>query len=128
MASSSINRVVISGNLTRDAEKRETSSGLAVLSFSVAVNERRKKGDDWEDYANFVDCVLFGSRADGLSKILKKGNRVCVEGKLRYTKWETEEGQKRNKLEVIVDEIVLFSAADKSKAAENGVYDDEIPF
>lgn len=128
MASSSINRVVISGNLTRDAEKRETSSGLAVLSFSVAVNERRKKGDDWEDYANFVDCVLFGSRADGLSKILKKGNRVCVEGKLRYTKWETEEGQKRNKLEVIVDEIVLFSAADKSKAAEQGAYDDEIPF
>lgn len=128
MASSSINRVVISGNLTRDAEKRETSSGLAVLSFSVAVNERRKKGEEWEDYANFVDCVLFGSRADGLSKILKKGNRVCVEGKLRYTKWETEEGQKRNKLEVIVDEIVLFSAADKSKAAENGVCDDEIPF
>ena len=124
----SINRVVISGNLTKDAEKRETSSGLAVLSFSVAVNERRKKGDEWEDYANFVDCVLFGTRADGLSKILKKGNRVCVEGHLRYSKWETEEGQKRSKLEVIVDEIVLFSSADKSKASEAGVYDDEIPF
>lgn len=124
----SINRVVISGNLTKDAEKRETSSGLSVLSFSVAVNERRKKGDDYVDYANFVDCVLFGTRADGLSKILKKGNRVCVEGHLRYSKWETEDGQKRSKLEVIVDEIVLFSAADKSKEAEAGVYDDEIPF
>ena len=128
----SINRVVITGNLTKDAELRKTSSDLPVLAFSLAVNERRKKGDEWVDYANFVDCVIFGTRAEGLSKILKKGGRIAVEGKLRYSTWETEEGQKRSKLEVIADEIVLFSAKDSAKdkkesGSEEGYYDD-LPF
>ena len=124
----SINRVVISGNLTHDPKKRETASGLPVLAFSVAVNERRKKGEEWVDYANYVDCTIFGKRAEGLSNILKKGHRVAVEGKLRYTTWETEEGQKRSKLEIIVDEIVLFTAKDKGEVEAKSVYDDDIPF
>ena len=125
----SINRVVITGNLTKDAELRKTSSNLPVLGFSLAVNERRKKGEEWVDYANFVDCVIFGTRAEGLSKILKKGGRIAVEGKLRYSTWETEEGQKRSKLEVIADEVVLFSAKDSAKKeASEDAYADEIPF
>ena len=123
----SINRVVLTGNLTRDSELRKTSTDMPVLSFGLAVNERRKKGEEWVDYANFVDCVIFGKRAEGLSKVLKKGGRIAVEGKLRYSTWETEEGQKRSKLEVITDEIVLFSAKDKKEDSEASYYDD-IPF
>ena len=92
----SINRVNISGNLTRDPEVRMTSGGTQVLSFGVAVNDRRRNPQtgEWEDYPNFVDCTMFGSRAE--------------EGKLRYSSWERD-GQRRSKLEVIVDEIEFMS-------------------
>ena len=102
----SINRVAISGNLTRDPEVRSTQSGMSILNFGMAVNDRRRNQQtgEWEDYANFVDCVLFGNRADWLSRDLHKGKKVYVEGKLRYSSWERE-GQRRSKLEVVVDEI-----------------------
>ena len=107
----SINRVIISGNLTRDPELRNTQSGMAVLSFGVAVNDRRKNPTtgEWEDYPNFVDCTLFGARANSLSQYLSKGTKVSIEGKLRWSQWERD-GQKRSKLEVIVDEIEFMSS------------------
>lgn len=106
----SINRISISGNLTRDPELRATPGGTAVMSFGVAVNDRRKNPQtgDWEDYPNFVDCVMFGTRAEKLSAFLSKGAKVAIDGKLRYSSWE-HEGQKRSKLEVIVDEIEFLS-------------------
>ena len=102
----SVNRVTISGNLTRDPEVRSTQSGMQILNFGMAVNDRRRNSatGEWEDYANFVDCVLFGARADWLSRDLHKGKKVFVEGKLRYSSWERD-GQRRSKLEVVVDEI-----------------------
>lgn len=107
----SINRVIISGNLTRDPELRSTQSGMAVLSFGVAVNDRRKNPTtgEWEDYPNFVDCTMFGARANSLSQYLSKGTKVSIEGKLRWSQWERD-GQKRSKLEVIVDEIEFMSS------------------
>ena len=106
----SINRVVISGNLTRDPEIRQSQSGMNILTFGVAVNDRRRNPQtgEWEDYANFVDCVLFGNRADYLSRTLHKGSKVVVEGKLRYSSWERE-GQRRSKLEVVVDDVDFIS-------------------
>ena len=148
----SINRVNISGNLTRDPELRATAGGTQVLSFGVAVNDRRRNPQtgDWEDYPNFVDCTMFGTRAEAVSRYLSKGAKVAVEGKLRYSSWERD-GQRRSKLEVIVDEIELMSMrAGASEAAEahraataparqassyarqavppEGVYDEDIPF
>ncbi len=107
----SINRVVISGNLTRDPELRSTASGTAVLGLGVAVNDRRRNAStgDWEDYPNYVDCTMFGARAQGISQYLTKGTKVCIEGKLRWSQWERD-GQKRSKLEVIVDEIEFMSS------------------
>ena len=106
----SINRVNISGNLTRDPELRATAGGTQVLSFGVAVNDRRKNPQtgDWEDYPNFVDCTRFGTRAEAVSRYLSKGTKVAIEGKLRYSSWERD-GQRRSKLEVIVDEIEFMS-------------------
>ena len=105
----SINRVVISGNLTRDALLRTTPSGTSVLNFGVAVNERRKNQQgEWADYPNFVDCTMFGKRAEAIQNYLKKGLKVAIEGRLHYSTWESN-GQKRSKLDVTVDEIEFMS-------------------
>ena len=106
----SINRVVVSGNLTRDVELRVTPGGTQVLGFGVAVNDRRRNQQtgEWEDYPNFIDCTMFGNRAEALSRILRKGMKVAIEGRLRYSSWD-KDGQRRSKLEVIVDEIELMS-------------------
>lgn len=107
----SINNVTISGNLTRDPDLRQTAGGMAVLGFGVAVNDRRKNSatGEWEDCPNFVDCTVFGKRAESLSGILSKGLKVCVMGKLRYSSWEAQDGAKRSKLEVIADDIDIMS-------------------
>lgn len=150
----SINRVIISGNLTRDPELRQTAGGLPVLGFGVAVNDRRKNNQtgEWEDYPNFVDCTMFGTRAESIMRFLGKGSKVTIEGKLRWSQWERD-GQKRSKLEVIVDEIEFMSSrngADAGYAApqsyntgyapagmsarqaapvvDSSVYDEDIPF
>ena len=104
----SLNSVAITGNLTFDAEMR--GSGVSVLAFTVAVNDRRKnpQTDEWEDVANFIPCVIFGKRAQSLERYLTKGTKVAVSGKLRWSQWETD-GQKRNKIEVVVDEIEFMS-------------------
>ena len=134
----SINRVVISGNLTRDPELRSTAGGTAVLNLGVAVNDRRKNAQtgEWEDYPNFIDCVMFGSRAEAISRYLTKGTKVAIEGKLRYRSWESQQGEKRSKVEVAVDEIEFMSSRDSGGAgapADRGPApdlpdDDEIPF
>lgn len=113
----SINKVFISGNLTRDCELRATQGGTSVMTFGVAVNDRRKNPQTgaWEDVPNFIDCVVFGSRAEPLTKFLSKGSKVAIEGKLRWSQWERD-GQKRSKIEVIVDEVEFLSRQNDSKA------------
>ena len=138
----SINRVNISGNLTRDPEMRGTTGGTSVLSFGVAVNDRRRNQQtgEWEDYPTFVDCTMFGTRAEAVSRFLAKGNKVAIEGKLRYSSWE-KDGQRRSKLEVIVDEIEFMSqrqgaaapvatpaAAPVAAPPSVDLYDEDIPF
>ena len=102
----SINRVALSGNLTRDPDLRTTQSGMHILNLGMAVNDRRRNSQtgEWEDYANFVDCVLFGNRAEWLARDLRKGKKVYVEGKLRYSSWERD-GQRRSKIEVVIEDI-----------------------
>ena len=149
----SINRVVISGNLTRDAELRQTGSGMAILNIGVAVNDRRRNQQtgEWEDVPDFVDCVMFGNRASGIANYLTKGTKVAIEGKLRYSSWERD-GQRRSKLEVVVDELEFMSSRNNSNGGNGGyapaqnyapaqsyapapvvdasssVYDDDLPF
>ena len=129
----SINRVNITGNLTRDPELRAIAGGTQILAFGVAVNDRRKNQQtgEWEDVPNFVDCIVFGQRAEAVSRFISKGSKVAIEGKLRYSAWETKEGQRRSKLEVIVDEIDFMSrqgqqvtspAAEAAKVADTPAY------
>lgn len=116
----SINRVTITGNLTRDPDLRSTAGGMPVLGFGVAVNDRRKNQQtgEWEDYPNFIDCTMFGARAQSISRFLSKGSKVAIEGKLRWSQWERD-GQKRSKIEVIVDEIEFMSARNDNTAPRN---------
>ena len=143
----SVNRVMVSGNLTRDPELRQTAGGMSVLSFGIAVNDRRKNSQtgEWEDYPNFLDCTLFGARADGLSKILTKGSKVAIDGKLRWSQWERD-GQKRSKVEIIVDSLDFMSqrsnsssesfsapqapepSQEVSNVTDSSSYGDDIPF
>ncbi|AJC11700.1 single-stranded DNA-binding protein [Berryella intestinalis] len=137
----SINRVVLSGHLTRDPDLRSTASGMQVLGFGVAVNDRRKNAQtgEWEDYPNFIDCTMFGARAQSLSNYLSKGTKVAIEGKLRWSQWERD-GQKRSKIEVIVDDLEFMSSRgsapmdaapsmpDPAGYASASPYDEDIPF
>lgn len=104
----SINRVIVSGNATRDPELNRTQGGMAILNIGIAVNDRRKNQQtgEWEDYANFFDVRVFGNRAESLAGIVTKGMYLTIEGKLRWSQWERE-GQKRSKVEIIADEVVL---------------------
>ncbi len=108
----SINRVNITGNLTRDPELRSTAGGMSVLRLGVAVNDRRKNQStgEWEEVPNFVDVTVFGNRAEPLSRFLSKGSKVAIEGKLRWSQWENPQGEKRSKLEVVADEVEFLSS------------------
>lgn len=106
----SINKVCISGNLTRDAEVRVTQGGTNVIAFGVAVSDRRQnpQTQQWEDVPNYVDCVLFDRNGNRqwIASALRKGFKVFVEGSLRYSSWtDGDTGKKRSKLEVVVREI-----------------------
>lgn len=104
----SVNQVALVGNLTRDVELRVTQGGTPVLSFGIAVNDRRKNASgQWEDVPNFFECVIFGNRATALSGILTKGMKVAVAGKLHYSSWE-KDGQKHSKVDIIAQEIELM--------------------
>lgn len=114
----SINKVIVSGNLTRDPELRQTASGTAVLGFSIAVNDRVKNPQtgEWENRPNFIDCTMWGSRAEAVSKYLVKGGKIAIEGHLRQNVWE-KDGQKRTKIEIIVNELELMSRSEVAGGA-----------
>ena len=129
-----INKAMVSGNLTRDPELKETSSGMAVLEFGIAVNERRKGNTgEWEDYANFIDCVIFGKRAEAVANYLSKGTHVAIEAHIRQDRWE-KDGKTRSKIKLIVDEIDFAGAKrDKGDHGDQGdqgsaMYEDDCPF
>lgn len=104
----SVNQVTVTGNLTRDPQLRGTPNGAAVLSFGIAVNDRRKNAaGQWEDAPNFFECVVFGNRANALSEMLKKGMKVAVAGKLHYSSWE-KDGQKHSKVDIIANDVELM--------------------
>ena len=138
----SINRVNISGNLTRDPELRATAAGTSVLTFGIAVNDRVRNQEtgEWEDRPNFVDCTMFGSRAESVSRFLSKGAKVSLEGKLHWSQWE-KDGQKRSKLDVVVNDIELMSTRNDGAAPAPAstptpayqapampMYDEDVPF
>jgi len=107
-----INHVTLSGNLTRNAELKQTKSGTFVLLFSIAVNDRRREQttSQWENYTNYFDCVVFGERGKAISKYMLKGTKVSLAGRLRYSAWMHDD-KKHSKVNVIVTDIDFMSNA-----------------
>jgi len=104
-----INHVVLVGRLTRNAELKYTNNGAAVGKFSIAVNQRRKKDDQWIDEVHFFDIVLWGKTAESLNQYLVKGKQVGVEGQLRQNRWE-QDGQARSKVEISATNVMLLGS------------------
>ena len=116
----SFSRVVLVGNLTRASELRHIPSGLAVTDNAIAINDRRKSASgEWIDEVTFVDFTLWGRQAEVCCEYALKGTPVLVEGRLKQDSWENE-GQKRSKLKVIGDKIVLLGTGNKGGSDDDG--------
>lgn len=101
----SFNKVILMGNLTKDPEIRYTPSGTPVATFGLAVNRRYKQGEELKDEVCYIDIVVFGKQAEHCGQYLNKGNGVIVDGRLQQRRWETDDGQKRSKHEVVAQTI-----------------------
>ena len=106
---SDMNSVNIIGRLTRDAELKYTASGTAVCKFSLAVNEKRKAGDEWKDNANFFEIVLWGKVGESIQQYLTKGKQVAVIGKLTQERWD-QDGQNRSKVVITAGTVQLLGS------------------
>ncbi len=118
------NSVTIVGNVTDDPELRFTPSGLPVANFTVAVNSRVKKGDQWEDRNDgFFRCSCWRDMAENVAESLQKGTRVMVIGRLQEQKWEDNDGGKRSRIEIQVDEVgptLRWATATVQKSQRSG--------
>jgi len=102
----SINRVILVGNLTRDPELRHTPSGTAVCSLRLAVNSRRKdETGQWVDKPNYFSVTVWGSQGENCAQYLAKGRPVAIDGRLDWREWETQDGNKREAVEVVAESV-----------------------
>ncbi|HEY5595252.1 MAG TPA: single-stranded DNA-binding protein [Nitrospiria bacterium] len=115
----SYNKVILIGNLTKDPEIRYTPSGTPVANFRLAVNHKYKQGEDLKEEVCFIDVVVFGKQAENCGQYLNKGQSVIVDGRLQERRWETEDGQKRSKHEVVA-QAVRFMPKRGETAAPSG--------
>jgi len=100
------NTVTIVGNATREPELRFTASGQAVASFGVAVNRRwQNRNNEWEESTSFFDVTCWAQLAENVAESIPKGGRVVVTGRLDQRSWETQEGDKRSKVEIVADDV-----------------------
>ena len=125
----SINSVILTGNITRDSELRFTAAGNAVLEFGIACNERvkNKQTGVYEDYPNFLDCTLFGARAEKLESMVRKGVKVTVKGRLHQDRWQDKQGKNCSKIVMYVDDIDLMQKP-KQEPKDEAYEDIDIPF
>ena len=115
----SYNRCVLIGNVTRDPELKHIPSGLAVVDLGLAINHRRKQGDEWVEEVDFIDVTLFGRTAEIVAEYCTKGSPLFVEGRLKLEQWE-KDGEKRSKLKVIGENIQLLGSKNGgSDASQN---------
>jgi len=122
LAASNINSVVITGNLTRDPELRSTPSGTSVCKLRVAVNSRRKDGQsgEWVDKPNYFDVTVWGAQGENCANYLSKGRPVAVEGRLDWREWETQDGQKRQAVEIIANSVQFLGSRGDNAGGGNG--------
>ena len=149
MAATNINRVVLTGNLTRDPELRTTPSGTSVCSLRLACNTRRRDpSGEWADKPNYFDITVWGAQGENCANYLSKGRPVAVDGRLEWREWDDQQGNKRQAVDIIADSVQFLGSRDGgenggrfaaqsdvpadtgdfAKAPAGGAADDDIPF
>jgi single-strand DNA-binding protein len=119
MAASNINRVILTGNLTRDPELRSLPSGTSVCNLRVASNTRRKDSStgEWVDKPNYFDVTVWGAQGENCAQYLSKGRPLAVDGRLEWREWQDKEGNKRQSVDIIADSVQFLGSREGS---ENG--------
>ncbi len=116
-----INRVVLVGNLTRDPEVRQTPSGTSVCSLRIAVNSRRRdEGGQWTDKPNYFSISVFGNQAESCAQYLSKGRPVAIDGRLDWREWQTQDGQKREAVEIVAESVQFLGSRGDGDASGGG--------
>jgi single-strand DNA-binding protein len=115
LAASNVNVVVITGNLTQDPELRHLGSGTAVCEMRVAVNTRRKEGNEWVDKPNYFNVVVWGAQGENCAQYLSKGRPVAIEGRLDWREWEAKDGSgKRQAVQIVANTVQFLGSRDGS--------------
>ena len=122
MAASNINRVVLTGNLTFDPELRSLPSGTSVCKLRVACNTRRKNNatGEWEDKPNYFDVTVWGAQGENCARYLSKGRPVAIDGRLEWREWETEQGGKRQAVDIIADTVQFLGGREEGAGNSGG--------
>jgi single-strand DNA-binding protein len=122
VAATNVNRVVITGNLTKDPELRNTPNGTAVCKLRVAVNSRRKDSSsgEWVDKPNYFDVTVWGAQGENCANYLSKGRPVAIDGRLDWREWETQDGAKRQSIEIIADAVQFLGSRDGNGGGKSG--------
>lgn len=122
MAATNINRVILTGNLTRDPELRSLPSGMSVCSLRIASNTRRKNGSsgEWEDKPNFFDVTVWGAQGENCSRFLSKGRPVAIDGRLEWREWTAQDGAKRQSVEVVADVVQFLGGREEGSGGGGG--------
>ena len=122
MAATNLNRVIITGNLTRDPELRHTNGGTAVCSLRVAVNTRRKDGatGEWTEKPNYFDITVWGNQGESCAQYLAKGRPVAVDGRLEWREWDAQDGTKRQAVEIIADSVQFLGGRGDGGGGDGG--------
>ena len=131
-----INRVILTGNLTKDPELKTLDSGFAICSLRIANNTRKKEGENWVDKANYFDVTIFGRSGENAAKYLAKGRSVAIDGRLEWREWEDKDGNKRQSTEIIADNVQFLSSGGENGAAPSAApvaaagddANDDLPF
>ena len=115
------NKVILMGNLTRDIELRHTQGGMAIAKFGMAVNRRSSTKDgEQRESTCFVDMTAFGKSAELLNQYVRKGSPLFIEGRLEFSTWESQDGGKRSKLEVIVENFQFMGGGNREGGGGGG--------
>ena len=122
MAASNINRVIITGNLTADPELRSLPSGTALCKLRVACNTRRKDNstNEWVDKPNYFDVTVWGAQGENCARYLSKGRPVAIDGRLEWREWTTQDGAKRESIEIVADGVQFLGGRDDAAMGGNG--------
>ena len=121
MATSNINRVVLTGNLMRDPVLRNTSSGTPVCGLRIASNTRRKTSDgEWVDKPNYLSVTVWGALGENCHRFLAKGRPVAIDGRLEWREWEAQDGTRRESVEIVADSVQFLGGAHDANSNHDG--------